>query len=111
MRYGGAGSGVASGGHAGAADGIAGDRGVDGAVILLEVAVDERDVRLAHLAAGKHLAQLEMRGIVAGDDDEAAGLLVEAMNDARTQRAAGRRELLIVAEESVHQRAEIARVV
>src|SRR5271165_6231916 len=110
MRYGGAGSGVASGGHAGAADGIAGDGGIDRPVILLEVAVDEREVGLAHLAARKHLAELEVSSVVAGDDNESAGLFVEAMDDAWAQRAPSGRKLLVVAEKRVHQCAAVAGV-
>ena len=63
--------------------------------------MDEREIGLAHLATGKHLAESEMGGVVAGDDDEAAGLLVEAVDDAGTQWASGGRKLLVMIEESV----------
>jgi hypothetical protein len=53
------------------------------------VAVDKCDVSLVHLAAREHLAEFEVSGVVAGNDDEAAGLLVEAVDDAGAERASG----------------------
>ena len=83
----------AAGGHAGAADEVAGDRKGDGGVVFLEVAVEESEVGLGDLAAGEHLAEFAVGAVVLGDEDEAAGLLVEAVDDARTEVAAGGGEI------------------
>jgi hypothetical protein len=69
-------------GHAGASDEVAGDGEVYGGVIFLEVAVEERQVSLRHLAAGEHLAEFAVGAVVFGNEDEATGELVEAMDDA-----------------------------
>src|SRR6185312_1770318 len=105
---GGAGSFLAAGGHAGAADCVAADGGVDGSLLLLERAMDEGDVGLANLAAGKHFAELEVGGVIAGDDDEAAGLLVEAVNDTRADEVSRVGKLGVMAEEGVDEGSAIA---
>ena len=91
----------AAGGHAGAADEVAGDGEGDGSVVLFEVAVEEGDVGLGDLALGEHLAELAVGAVVFGDEDEPAGLLVEAMDDAGAEIAAYVRELGEVEEEGV----------
>lgn len=78
----------AAGGHASAPDEIAADGKPDGDVVFGKATVDESDVGLFKLAPGKHLAELAVGAIVFRDDDDAAGLLVEAMDDARSQIAA-----------------------
>ncbi len=93
VRDGGAAVGAA-GGHAGAADEVAGDGEVDGDVVLGDVAVDEGEVGLVRPGgAGEHLAELAVGAVVLGDDDEAAGLLVEAVDDAGAEVAADVGEL------------------
>ena len=100
----------AAGGHAGAADEVAGDREGDGGVIFFEVAVDEGEVGFGDLAAGEHLAELAVGAVVFGDEDEAAGLLVEAVDDAGAEVAADVGELVEVEEESVDEGARVAGV-
>ena len=65
----------AAGGHAGAAHEVAADGKIDGAFVVLEVAVDERDVDFADVAFGEAFGELAMGEVVLCDDDEAAGLL------------------------------------
>ena len=83
----------ASCGHAGAADEVAGNGEIDGGVVFFEVAVEEGDVGLGDLAAGEHLAEFAVGAVVFGDEDEAAGELVEAVDDAGAQVAADVGEL------------------
>ncbi len=99
----------AAGGHAGAADEVAGDGEVDGDVVFGEVAVDEGEVGLGDLAAGEHLAELAVGAVVFGDEDDAAGLLVEAMDDAGAEVAADFGELVEVVEQRVDEGAAVAR--
>ncbi len=51
--------------------------------ILRKIALHQREIGFSYLAAGEHRRQPGMGGVVLGDQDEAAGLLVEAMHDAR----------------------------
>ena len=90
-----------AGGHAGATDEVAGDGKVDGGVVLFDVAVDEGDVSLGDLTLGEHLAELAVGAVVFGDEDETAGLLVEAVDDAGAQVAADVGEFGEVEEERV----------
>jgi hypothetical protein len=69
-------------GHAGASDEVASDGEADGDVILWKVAVQEGQVSLGNQAAREHLAEFAVGAVVLGDEDEAAGLFVEAMDDA-----------------------------
>jgi hypothetical protein len=78
----------AAGGHAGAADEVAGNGEGDGGFVFFEVAVEEGDVSFGDLALGEHLAEFAVGAVVFGDEDEAAGLLVEAMDDAGAKVAA-----------------------
>jgi hypothetical protein len=78
----------AAGGHAGAADEVAGDGEGDGDVVFFQVAVEEGEVGLGDLALGEHFAKLAVGAVVFGDEDEAAGLLIEAMDDAGAEVAA-----------------------
>jgi hypothetical protein len=57
------------------------------------MAMEEGEVGLCDLASGEHLAEFAMGAVIFGDDDEAAGLLVEAMDDAGAEVAACGREL------------------
>ena len=107
VRDGGAAAGAARG-HAGAAHGVAADGQGDGAGVLRGPAVHQREVALAQAALAEHLAELAVREIVLGDDDEAAGLLVQPVDDAGAQIAAYLREPFAeVEEQSVDQRAAV----
>ena len=75
-------------GHADAADEVSGDGEVDGDVVFCQMAVDEGDVGFGDLAGGEHVAELAMGAVVFGDEDETAGLLVEAVDDAGAEIAA-----------------------
>src|SRR5579871_6372585 len=88
-----------AGGHAVATDQIAADREVDGGVVLGDVAVDESDVGLFDVALGEHVAKLAVGGVVFGDEDDAAGLLVEAVDDAGAKVAADAGEIVEVMKE------------
>jgi hypothetical protein len=71
-----------AGGHAGPADEIACDGEVDGNVVFFEMAVEEGEVDLGDLTTGEHIAELAVGAVVFSDKDEAAGELVEAVDDA-----------------------------
>ncbi len=101
---------LAASGHAGAADGVAADGCIDGARVLSRATLDQREIALAHLAAGEHRGEPGMGRIVLGDEDEAAGLLVQAMHDSRDGADRRRGKLAHVVEQGVDQRAAIARV-
>ena len=101
----------AAGGHADAADEVAGDGEVDGGVVFGDVAVDEGDVGFGDLALGEHLAELAVGAVVLGDEDDAAGLLVEAVDDAGAEVAADVGEIGEVEEEGVDEGAAVAGVV
>ena len=71
----------------------------------------QRYVALLHLARGKLLPQVAVGDVVAGDEDQPAGLLVEAMHDAGARLAADLRKLGEAVQQRVNQRAAIAIVV
>ena len=73
--------------------------------------MEEGEVGLGDLAAGEHLAELAVGAVVFGDEDEAAGELVEAMDDAGAEVAADVGELGEVEEERVDEGAAVAGVV
>jgi hypothetical protein len=62
------------------------------------------------LALGEHLGELAVGAVVFGDEDEAAGLLVEAMDDAGAEVAAYVGEFGEVKEEGVDEGASVALV-
>ncbi len=99
-----------AGGHAGATDEVTGDGEVDGGVIFCNVAVDEGEIGFGDLAGGEHLAELAVGTVVFGDEDEAAGLLVEAVDDAGAEVSADLGELGEVVEEGVDEGAAVAGV-
>jgi hypothetical protein len=100
----------AAGGHAGAADEVPGDGEAYGGVVFFDVAVEESDVGLGDLTAGEHVAEFAMRAVVFGDEDEAAGELVEAVDDAGAEIAADVGEFGEVEEEGVDEGAAVAGV-
>lgn len=73
--------------------------------------MDEGDVRFGDLAAGEHVAEFAVSAVILGHEDDAAGLLVEAMDDARAEVAADVGEMIEVVEKSVDEGAAIACVV
>jgi hypothetical protein len=103
--------GGATGGHAVAADEIAAYGEVDGGVVFGDVTVDEGNVGLFDLALGEHVAELAVGAVVFGDEDDTAGLLVEAVDDAGAEVSADAGELVEVVEESVDEGAVVAGVV
>jgi hypothetical protein len=76
-------------GHARSPHGIAAYAGGDGAFVASDGALDECDVGFLDLAAGEHFSEGGVGAVVFGDDDEAAGVSVEAMNDAGAHLATG----------------------
>ncbi len=94
--------------HAGAADEIAADGKIDSDRVARDRAMDESEIGLLQLAAGEHLAQLAVGAVVLGNHDDAAGLLVEAMDDAGTKIASDVRELVEVVQQSVDQGSVVA---
>ena len=79
-------------------------------MVQLHVAVHQREIRLVYLPPREHLAKLLMGRIIPRDDDQPAGLLVEAMHDAGAQVPSRRRQLAVMAEQRIHQSAAIARI-
>ena len=73
--------------------------------------VDEGDVGFVNLAIGKHFRKPAMRGIVFGNDDQAARLLIESMHDPWPQRTTCAGEGCHVMEQGIHQRASVASAV
>lgn len=82
-----------AGGHASASQAVAADGGGDGAMILFKSAVNERNVRFFDFAARELGAEAAVGIVIFGDEDEAAGGFVEAMDNTGTKVAADRREM------------------
>ena len=78
--------------HLGAARGMAADRRVDGAVRARRCAPDQRKIGALERAFAAMIGELggerAMRLVGFGDDEDAAGILVEAMHDAGARHAA-----------------------
>ena len=72
--------------------------------------MEEGEVGLGDLALGEHLAEFAVRAVVFGDEDEAAGLFVEAMDDAGAEIATDVGEFVEVEEERVDESAAVAGV-
>ena len=72
--------------------------------------MEEGEVGLGDLALGEHLAEFAVSAVVFGDEDEAAGLFVEAVDDAGAEVAADVGEFVEVEEESVDEGAAVAGV-
>jgi hypothetical protein len=73
--------------------------------------VDEGQVRLRDLALGEHLAELAVGAVVFGDEDQAARLLIQAMDDAGAEIAADVGEFVEVEEECVDEGPSVAGVI
>ena len=83
-----------AGGHTGAAHRIAAECCRDRSLLALDCAMHEGNVGLADLTRGKQFSERAMGCIVFGDDDEAAGVLVETVHDAGPEVApCGRKRL------------------
>jgi hypothetical protein len=52
------------------------------------VSVEKREVSLGDQAAGEEIAEFAVGAVVLGDQDKAAGLLIEAVDDAGSEIAA-----------------------
>lgn len=78
------GAGVAafSHGHALALEAVARNRGVNFAAQSAKLAADDGFVDFLSLARGKLGGEMEVRGVVLGDDEAAAGFLVKTMDNA-----------------------------
>jgi hypothetical protein len=74
------------------------------------MAVDEGDVGFGDLALGEHLAEFAMGAVIFGDEDQAAGLFVEAMDDTGAEIATDVGEFVEVEEQSVDESAAVASV-
>jgi hypothetical protein len=94
-----------AGSHAHALAGIAGYRLFDAAAILLHFAVNQGEISLLHLAIGELFGEALMRGIVLGYQEHAAGVAVEAMNNAGPQFAGVAGESAEAMQERIDQRA------
>lgn len=79
-----------AGGHAGAAEGVAGDGGVDGAGFEADGALDQGEVGFADFARGELVGEVAVSGVGAGDEEDAGGAFVEAVNDAGAEVACDR---------------------
>jgi hypothetical protein len=84
-------------------NGVAGDGQLDAAAVFVEESLSEGDVGLADGAFLKGFGELRVSEIVFGDEENAGGFLVEAMDDAGAERILGLRERLAAAEESVDE--------
>ena len=67
-------------------------------MVFPQQAFDESDVSLLNTALPKGLAELRVGGVILGDQNDAGGFFVEAMNDSRAQRIAALRQRLPAAE-------------
>ena len=95
--------GCAAGGHAIAADGIAGDGQLDAAALFGEHALDEGDIGFLDAAFAKRLREEAVGEIVFRDEENARGFLVNAMNDAGAEGVATLRKGLAAAEQGVDE--------
>jgi hypothetical protein len=75
------------------------------------MAVEKGEVGFCDLALREHLAKLAMGAVVFSNEDEAARLFVKAMDDARTEIAAGGGEFVEVEEERIDEGAAVAFVI
>ena len=87
------------------------DGSIQGAAIGFHCAVNKRDVGFVNFAVGKHFRETTMGGIILGNHDQAACLLIQAMHDSRTQRATCFGEVRHVVEQGIHQGASVASAV
>ncbi len=84
---------------------VAADRRVDERLRRLEAAVDQGQIDLGHGAVLELVLQIPKGVIVLGGDDEAAGVLVQPVDDARPPLAADALQVGAVGQQGVDQRA------
>jgi len=89
--------------HALPVDGVALDGFVDHASGLSRSASHERQINFAHRARGKLFRKIAVGHVVFGNDESAAGFLVEPMDDARAFLSADPGQILAVSQERVDQ--------
>ena len=94
---------VEAGGHAGAADRVAGNLRVDGTGFTGETSMDQGDVGFLHRSPGELRGQISMGGVGARDQKNAAGIAVQAMDDAGAFVTAYLRERLEVMQQCVDE--------
>src|SRR5947209_5423279 len=82
------GSASANNSHARAVARVARDGLVNASSILLDATMNERDVGFENFTTAKLIRQILMRGFGLGDDDQAGGIFIQAMNNAGTNCAA-----------------------
>lgn len=97
-----------AGGHPGPADGVAGNWFVDDTGFGLHLAFDKGPVDLFDGPAGELGGESAVGCIVAGDEEDAAGAGVEAVDDPRAQIAAHAGESPEMVQKSVDERAGFA---
>ena len=83
----------------------AGNGGLNAAVLLSEGAVHQRAVVLFHQAVQQLLAQRQLGGVILGDQQQAGGILVQPVDDARAQLAADASQAVQMMQQGVDQRA------
>src|SRR6478672_7197161 len=74
--------------HARAMHGIARDWAIDAAGVVPDAALYQRQINLLDFASRELAREILMRGVGFGNEENAAGQAVEAVNDAGTQIAA-----------------------
>ena len=100
-----AGPGAAADGHALAVHGVAGDGAVHGTGRGAGAAADHGEVSFFRGALGELPGERGVGGIVFRDQDATAGVLVETVDDSRSQGVAARGDEAAVVEDGVDQRA------
>ena len=70
------------------------DRLLDAIAIAIGRGADQRDVLFAHRAAGELAGELQVARVVFGDEDQAAGVAIESVDDPGPLGAADAAELL-----------------
>jgi len=92
---------AAARGHADATIGVACDSELDAAFRFVDDAFDQREVGLFHQAIAEGFAEFAVGGVVFGDEDNAGGFFVEAVDDAGAEYVAALGERLAAAQECV----------
>src|SRR5215471_16159298 len=92
-------------GHTSSAYAVPADRGLDRALLRFHPAMNQRQIGLVDLAAGKLAGQFAVCGVGFGNHQQPAGLLIQTMDNTWSQGAGGLRERSKTMEQSVHQSA------
>ncbi len=92
-----------AGGHTGTTGKITANREFYSCGVAGNGAMHQSDIGLFQLAIGEHLTELAMSAVVFGDDDDSAGLLVEAMHDSRAKISADVGEFVEVMQQGIDQ--------